>query len=113
MAEISYSTSKKIEKETIIEETIKGMLNTKLIESREKIVSTWSLDVPYGYPTPSLERDGILNKVQSELLKRRVYSRGRFGAWKYEISNTDHTTMQGVEVVDLILNGVKEKTWSL
>ena len=113
MAEISYSDYKKIDKKNIIDETIDGMLNTKLIESRNEIVSTWSLNVPYGYPTPSLERDKILSTVQPELIKNNIYSRGRFGAWKYEISNTDHTTMQGVEAVDFLVNNIKEKTWSL
>ena len=38
---------------------------------------------------PALERFGM-------------YSRGRFGAWKYEVANQDHSFMQGWECVDRI-----------
>ena len=39
-----------------------------------------------------------------------IYSRGRFGMWKYEVSNTDHTLMQGVECVNRLLLGEPETT---
>jgi hypothetical protein len=39
-----------------------------------------------------------------------VYSRGRFGAWKYEVSNQDHSLMQGVECVNHLLRGEEELT---
>jgi len=44
-------------------------------------------------------------------MSRGVYSRGRFGAWQYEIGNMDHSVMQGVETVNSVLFGTKEETW--
>lgn len=115
MCEVSYSEFKKEKKETIVEETIKGLINTKMLgeEERGLIVSEYLMDVDYAYPTPTLERDKALNIIQSYLMKRGIYSRGRFGAWKYEIGNMDHSVMQGKETVDFILEGTPELTWSL
>ena len=47
---------------TIVEETIRGLINAGLIneEDRKDIVDTWVFDAKYSYPTPSVERDGIL-----------------------------------------------------
>jgi len=39
-----------------------------------------------------------------------VWSRGRFGAWKYEVSNQDHSFAQGVEAVEHWLLGAREMT---
>jgi hypothetical protein len=42
------------------------------------------------------------------LEKHDIYSRGRFGMWKYEVSNTDHSLMQGVELINRLLLGEPE-----
>src|SRR5205807_9269726 len=56
------------------------------------------------------ERDGILTQVIPYLEQHGIYSRGRFGMWKYEVSNTDHTLMQGVELVNRLLLNEPEQT---
>ena len=112
MAEVSESTVKPVNKETLVEQVILGALNTKLIESRDDIISTWTFSAPHGYPTPSLERDRALNALLPALDKLGLFSRGRFGAWKYEVSNQDHSCMQGVEWVNRVKLGVPEITVS-
>jgi len=85
-------------------------LATRLIERREDIVSTWQYRAGYGYPTPGLERDAALTEMLPFFEARDVHPRGRFGLWKYEVSNQDHSFMQGVEVVERLVNGRIEIT---
>ena len=51
--------------------------------------------------------------IQRWLMDNDIYSRGRFGAWRYEIGNTDHSVMMGVELADLLVSGQPETTWAL
>jgi hypothetical protein len=115
MCEISYSEFKKENKETIVEDTIQGLIDTGMLEVGERnlIVSKHSMDVDYVYPTPTFERDKALRAIQPFLMENDIYSRGSLGAWKYEIGNMDHSIMQGKEVVDCILQRTPEETWSL
>ena len=39
----------------------------------------------HGYPTPSLARDGVLAEALPWLRTRGIWSRGRFGSYKYEV----------------------------
>ncbi len=98
--------------EAMIELTIKGLENAGLLEpgERKNIVSTWCYYADYSYPTPSVDRDDILADVIPWLEAKSIYSRGRFGMWKYEVANTDHTLMQGVELVNRLLKGEPETT---
>ena len=112
LCETSFSPDKSEDRETILERTIAGLESSGLLEpgERDDIVSTWVKEVGYSYPTPSVERDAILAEVIPWLEDRGIYSRGRFGMWKYEVSNTDHSVMQGVELVDRLLLGKAEQT---
>lgn len=112
LCETSYSEFKPEDGTTIVERTIQGLVNTELIaeDDRKDIVDTWLYEAEYSYPTPTVERDGILSRVIPYLEGMDIYSRGRFGMWKYEVSNTDHTLMQGVELINRLLLGEAETT---
>lgn len=98
--------------DAVIEECITGLENAGLLNPGERanIVSRWCYYADYSYPTPCVDRDGILAQVIPWLEERDIYSRGRFGMWKYEVANTDHTLMQGVELVNRLLLGEPETT---
>ncbi|MBA3848424.1 MAG: amine oxidase [Opitutus sp.] len=110
MTEVSESPDKPVDQATLMEQVIAGALNTRLIERREDIVSTWAFRAGHGYPTPALQRDRALAELLPFFERHEVYSRGRFGAWKYEVSNQDHSFMQGVEVVERLVHGRPEIT---
>jgi protoporphyrinogen oxidase len=112
LTETSYSEFKPEDGRTIVDRTIQGLVNSGMITEKDKdsIVDTWMFDARYSYPTPSVERDAILAQAIPFLEQHGIYSRGRFGMWKYEVSNTDHSLMQGVELINRLLQGEPETT---
>ena len=76
-----------------------------------KVVSVFRSELEHGYPVPFAGRDRLLNEIQRELEGFGIYSRGRFGGWRYEVSNQDHAFMQGVEVADRLRDGTPESTY--
>ena len=111
MTETSESSHKKVNLNSLIEDTIQGCINTKLIADRRDVISTWLFSARHGYPTPYLGRDRDLEILNTELEGLGIQSRGRFGAWKYEVSNQDHSAMQGVEWANRIALGIPEVTF--
>ena len=81
-----------------------------MCKAEDEVVSVYYRRLEHGYPTPSLGRDACLDKALPYLKERDVWSRGRFGSYKYEVANQDHSCMLGVEAVDNILFGTKEFT---
>ncbi|KAK6512698.1 hypothetical protein TWF506_008870 [Arthrobotrys conoides] len=110
MFEVSESTMKPVDVQNLLKDTIQGAVNTELIKPEDEIVSTYHRAFDHGYPTPTLERNGAINKLLPKLKDMGIWSRGRFGSWKYEVGNQDHSFMLGVEAVDNILNGATELT---
>ena len=114
MCETTYSSYKTVDKAGIIESTLQGLVSSGMIdeEQKQRVASRFLIDIPYSYPVPTLGRDKALDAIQPFLESRSIYSRGRFGAWKYEVGNMDHSFMQGVEVVERLFAGKEERTLS-
>ena len=110
MAEVSESPCKPVDAASVVGETVRGMLATGLIDDERRIGHTFHRRIDPAYPTPGLRRDEALDALLPALERQGIYSRGRFGAWKYEVGNQDHSLMQGVEVIDHLLRGEPEIT---
>lgn len=52
----------------------------------------------------------MLAEALPYLQSHGIWSRGRFGSYKYEVANQDHSLMLGVECADNVLFGTKELT---
>jgi hypothetical protein len=93
---------------------IDGLLAEGILEPGDlpAIESVYLIHAGHAYPIPSVDRNEALATIQSYLESKEIYSRGRFGSWKYEIGNQDHALMQGKEVVDRWLDGSEEKVFA-
>ncbi len=109
LCEVSES-DKKIVKRDKLKEDVLSSLERDFSIDRDKLVSTFYKSTNYAYAVPSHGRDEQLKQCDEWLTKRGVFSRGRFGNWKYECGNQDSSFMQGVEAVDKILFGIEEIT---
>ncbi len=105
MAEISETVHKPVDADTLLRETVRGLREDGLLPEETEILSTAHRFLPRGYPVPFLGRDQVVDPLLRAFETSGIYSRGRFGAWKYEVSNQDHSFMQGRECVDRIHTG--------
>jgi protoporphyrinogen oxidase len=110
MAEVCESAFRPIDHTTLRDWTLAAMRKDGLIGDAD-VVSFWHRRLEHGYPTPFLGRDDVLDHLIPTLAEHRIYSRGRFGGWKYEVANQDHSFMQGVELADHLLRGEPETTY--
>lgn len=113
MCEMSFRVGESPDPEKIVDQVMTGLIRAKMLDERDRgnVVSRYHRIVGYSYPIPTLGRDEALVVLQPALLQKGVYSRGRFGAWRYEIGNMDHSVMMGVEAVNHIVAGEKEQVF--
>jgi protoporphyrinogen oxidase len=114
MAEVAVPQGRRVDEGKLIAQVIDGLINTGILSigDRDKIISTWHIHATYGYPIPTLDRDQALSTLHSYLENHRLFSRGRFGGWKYEVGNMDHSFMQGVEWADRMIRDTPESIYS-
>ena len=114
MCEMSFRIGESPDPSQVLDQVISYLIRARMLEEadRGRIVSRYHNVVAYSYPIPTLGRDRALATLQPALMEKAIYSRGRFGAWRYEIGNMDHSVMMGVEAINHILTGEKETVFS-
>ncbi|MGE4556269.1 MAG: NAD(P)/FAD-dependent oxidoreductase [Desulfovibrionaceae bacterium] len=115
MCETSSSEHKPEDPGAVMDASIRGLQGAGLMLPGDegRIASRFQIDLEYGYPVPTLGRDAALRRIQPWLEQRDIYSRGRFGGFKYEVANMDHSVMQGVEWAERMVQGKPETTYTL
>ena len=105
MTETSESPMKPVQQDGLVEETLLALEEDGLIPDRNAICSVVHKRLDQGYPTPFLGRDAVVDPILRSFEAQSIFSRGRFGAWKYEVANQDHSFAQGYECVERLAAG--------
>jgi protoporphyrinogen oxidase len=113
LTETTYSRFKPLPEGDFVEATVDGLIAEGILEpsDRKLIETAFLIHAAHAYPIPSVDRNAALDTIHAYLEPRGIFSRGRFGSWKYEIGNQDHSLMQGVELVDRWMDGSEERVF--
>jgi protoporphyrinogen oxidase len=113
LTETTYSRFKALPPGDFGKAVVDGLLSEGILQPSDVplIESVFLIHAAHAYPIPSVDRNAALDTIHAYLEPLDIHSRGRFGAWKYEIGNQDHSLMQGVELVDRWLDGTEEKVF--
>ena len=103
------SSPEKWTKNRWIDATIQALITYRFITS-EMVPSKYYRRLDHGYPVPSIKREIILEKVQPWLESKDIYSCGRFGGWRYEVANQDHSYVENIDKLLRQVLSIREKT---
>lgn len=112
LAEVSRPRGATPDQDQLVAQVVAGLQAERLLGPDDPIVTTWHHCARKSYPVPTVDRDEALATVEPWLHRHGIASRGRLGAWRYEIGNMDHAHMQGHEWVDNVLDGRPETVWT-
>ena len=113
MTETAYAPGEAPPDAELEERVLGGLVAGGLVDPRAH---------PSSRCTPSTRRTPIpcrrsaatraLAVIQPWLDEHGIYSRGRFGSWRYEIGNMDHAVKMGIDVARRLVEGRSEELWS-
>uniref|UniRef100_F6VRK4 Amine oxidase domain-containing protein n=1 Tax=Ciona intestinalis TaxID=7719 RepID=F6VRK4_CIOIN len=116
MLEVSGGPLKTIQEATVVlsppvlvDDVIRDACSVGLLRDDDEIVSIHLTEMTHGYPLPTIGGYERVDEALRWLKAKDIWSRGRFGAFKYEAGDLDHCLIQGVEAVDNMLKGIPER----
>jgi protoporphyrinogen oxidase len=111
LTETAHSRHRPLHRDGLEESVEAGLREMGLVGDGAPVASMHAVEIEYAYPIPTLGRDRALSVIQPWLAERGVYSRGRFGSWRYEIGNMDHAVKMGMDVARLVVDDTPEELW--
>lgn len=113
MTETAHSPEKPASRTGLEQRVERGLRAAGVVDSAPEVSSIHVEDLGYAYPVPTRSRNAALATIQPWLMENSIFSRGRFGAWRYEIGNMDHATKMGIDVAHHMLGTGPEELWRL
>ena len=104
MCEISHSAEKPVAPDAALEATmIDWLTDAGLVGGRGDVVETRWVNLDYGYPVYTHERQAIVARIRAWLEPLGIHTIGRFGAWEYV--NSDACIHQGMALAKQLTPG--------
>jgi len=94
---------------TLVRDVQTAIISAQLASESAAVASEHVIEVDYAYPVPTLSRNAALATIQPWLEQHRIFSRGRFGTWRYETGNMDHAVKLGIDIARRLVEGRSEE----
>ena len=82
----------------LAERVLVGLVSGGVVEDDQTVASTHAIDVDYAYPVPTRRSRPRTRRHPALADEADIFSRGRFGSWRYEMGNMDHAVKMGIDV---------------
>ena len=112
MTEIASSPYRPLEAHDLGGRVDRALRSVGLVPEGAPVASVHIDHIERAYPIPTLERDEALSIIQPWLMQHGIFARGRFGAWRYELGNMDHSVKMGVDMARFLVDGTPEQAWA-
>ncbi|MEU9123523.1 FAD-dependent oxidoreductase [Streptomyces sp. NPDC048506] len=109
MTETSVMPGTRVNQRDLVNASDAALRRHCLVPGLAELASAHVETIPYAYPIPTLDRDDALALTVPWLEAQRIYPRGRFGTWRYEIGNMDHAVKMGIDIARRLATGTAEE----
>ncbi|MFN3966197.1 MAG: protoporphyrinogen/coproporphyrinogen oxidase [Endomicrobiia bacterium] len=98
--EVSTKFGESLNQTVLLEKVFKDLNKCRIIKENDKILTVNILPIKYAYIIYDKNREKILKIIQNFLKKNKIFSIGRFGAWKY--SYIEESILDGKKTADIV-----------
>ena len=108
-AEISFSKTRAISRDTLVEKTVKDLIRARVLLPEDKILLIHVLTLPYAYVIYDHEREKTLSFIKEFLEKKDIYLCGRYAQWEYQ--NMEQNILTGRAIANKLNKKSVSKTY--